>query len=267
MVNKFINWLKSIGSKSSNNATPTSGSMHVVLTRQQVIDAIIKALKPLNGADSLNAILLWVSDAVLLQTVHGEGFMQELRTAFDNAGFYSIGSGRIGVREGACATNGAHTTICPGLELTFGETTAPSQTDGKQLRITVVEGTGSTEQSSYILDGVTKQRFCIGRGNIAHHSNLYRVNDVVIRTDDPDITIQKRNNCVSSAHANIVISDGGFFLQVEVGGCRNMGGSATKVFRNQRATEITDLKTLYRLHDGDILELGKEVLLTISITS
>ena len=48
-------------------------------------------------------------------------------------------------------------------------------------------------------------------------------------------------------------------------GCRTSNGSPTKIIRDQEPIELRDSASAYRLKDGDIIELGKSVLLIFKI--
>lgn len=71
---------------------------------------------------------------------------------------------------------------------------------------------------------------------------------------------------VSSAHADIVFKNGNYYLRAAVGGCRALGGSPTKIVRNENVIEMRNTTLLYLLENGDILELGKNVLLLFSLS-
>ncbi len=74
------------------------------------------------------------------------------------------------------------------------------------------------------------------------------------------------NNHVSSTHADIVFKNNRYYIKAAIGGCRAIGGSPTKVVRDEKATELRDTTLLYPLEDGDIIELGKNVLLMFSLS-
>lgn len=134
-----------------------------------------------------------------------------------------------------------------------------------RAEISAVDGTGSLKKECYLIDSDVKKRYHIGRGVKSTGSASYRINDIVIDTDNPDSDIQQMNNCVSSTHADIVARDGQLYLQACRGGCRNSGGSPTKLIRDEKAVELDSIDLLYPLSDGDMVELGKSVLLTIHI--
>ena len=131
--------------------------------------------------------------------------------------------------------------------------------------VSIIEGTGSMMKPSYILDSDRKKIFHIGRGVTSRKGGKYRVNDIVIKDKESDQYLLGYNSYVSSAHADIVFKNNKFYIKAAIGGCRAIGGSPTKLVRDDKATELRDTSLLYPLKDGDIIELGKNVLLLYSL--
>ncbi|MDE6523226.1 MAG: hypothetical protein K2L17_10435 [Muribaculaceae bacterium] len=132
--------------------------------------------------------------------------------------------------------------------------------------ISIIEGTGSMMQPSYVLDSDRKKIFHIGRGVTSRKGGKYRVNDIVIKDKEADHDLLEYNAHVSSTHADIVFKNNKFYIKAAIGGCRAIGGSPTKLVRDEKAIELRDTNLLYPLEDGDIIELGKNVLLVFSLT-
>lgn len=131
--------------------------------------------------------------------------------------------------------------------------------------VSIIEGTGSMMQPSYVLDSERKKIFHIGRGVTSRKGGKYRVNDIVIKDKEADHGLLECNAHVSSTHADIVFKNNKFYIKAAIGGCRAIGGSPTKLVRDEKATELRDTNLLYPLEDGDIIELGKNVLLVYSL--
>ena len=131
--------------------------------------------------------------------------------------------------------------------------------------VSIIEGTGSMMQPSYVLDSDRKKIFHIGRGVTSRKGGKYRVNDIVIKDKEADHDLIECNAHVSSTHADIVFKNNKFYIKAAIGGCRAIGGSPTKLVRDEKATELRDTNLLYPLEDGDIIELGKNVLLVYSL--
>ena len=132
--------------------------------------------------------------------------------------------------------------------------------------VSIIEGTGSMMKPSYVLDSDHKKIFHIGRGVTSRKGGKYRVNDIVIKDKEADHDLLECNAYVSSTHADIVFKNNKFYIKAAIGGCRAIGGSPTKLVRNEKETELRDTNLLYPLEDGDIIELGKNVLLVFSLT-
>ena len=119
---------------------------------------------------------------------------------------------------------------------------------------------------SYILDSDKKKIYHIGRGTASRKGGKYRVNDIVIKDKEADSDLLQCNMHVSSTHADIVFKNNRYYIKAAIGGCRAIGGSPTKVVRDEKATELRDTTFLCPLEDGDIIELGKNVLLMFSLS-
>lgn len=131
--------------------------------------------------------------------------------------------------------------------------------------LSIIEGTGSMIKPAYTLDSDSKKLYHIGRGVNARKNGKYRINDIVIKDKEADPELLDCNAHVSSAHADIVFKNNAYYVRAAAGGCRASGGSPTKIVRDENATELRDTALLYPLEDGDILELGKTVLLQFTL--
>lgn len=115
------------------------------------------------------------------------------------------------------------------------------------------------ELSSEILEKEHRKFYNIGRGEFPDmDGGGYRQNHIVI-DDKNNLEI---NKYVSRAHARIGYSDNiGFYLQVEYGGSR-LSGNRTRIFRGEgKAIEIENIDVKEPLLNGDLIELGKAVVL------
>jgi len=133
-----------------------------------------------------------------------------------------------------------------------------------KAQISIYEGMGKLMQDVYELSNVDLQNrgarfYNIGRGAcVPVSTGGLRKNDIII--DDGD-EFRDNNQYVSRAHARIGYAEGlGFYLQVEQGG-RRLSGNRTRIFRGQSKIEMNNLEVLEKLQTGDIIELGKHVLL------
>ena len=126
---------------------------------------------------------------------------------------------------------------------------------------------GSLVQDKYILspeDMKEKMITCynIGAGKFPKIPTGYRENHIAI-DDNPESPMVEKNKFVSRTHARIGFSDKfGFYLQVEKDGSRLMG-KRTRIFRNgvEKPIECDNPQAKIPLQDGDLIELGKAVVL------
>lgn len=129
--------------------------------------------------------------------------------------------------------------------------------------VSIVGDKGKLLQEQYELssEALAKQKrkyYNIGRGACPVLDNgMYRQNDIVV----DEANCLELNRCVSRAHARIGFSElVGFYLQVEMGGSR-LSGSRTRIFRGEEKIEVENTQVKEPLQDGDLIELGKAVVL------
>ena len=133
----------------------------------------------------------------------------------------------------------------------------------KRANISIFGGKGSLMQEQYELSSETlekesKKYYNIGRGEFPDiEGGRYRQNHIAI--DDKNNL--ETNRYVSRAHAHIGFSETiGFYLQVEYGGSR-LSGNRTRIFRGEEKIEVENLEVKEPLQNGDLIELGKAVVL------
>ena len=133
----------------------------------------------------------------------------------------------------------------------------------KRATISVFGGKGSLLQEQYELSSETLKKehrkfYCIGRGAFPDiEGGSYRQNHIAI----DDVNNLESNKYVSRTHARIGYSGNiGFYLQVEYGGSR-LSGNRTRIFRGEEKIEVENIEVKEPLYDGDLIELGKAVVL------
>lgn len=133
----------------------------------------------------------------------------------------------------------------------------------RRARVYVFGGKGQllkeqVELSAEELEKEGRKFYNIGRGEFPElGAGSYRQNHIAI----DDVNSQEINRFVSRAHAKIGFSDSiGFYLQVENGGSR-LSGNRTRIFRDERTIELESTEVKEPLHNGDLIELGKAVVL------
>ena len=141
---------------------------------------------------------------------------------------------------------------------------AQTSTSGKAI-ISIFGNAGSLLKDEYVLssDEMKAKRisvYNIGAGEFPQVPTGYRENHIAI-DDNPDSPMVEKNKFVSRMHAHIGYSETfGFYLQAELDGTRLMG-KRTRIFRGEQKIEMDNPQVKEPLQDGDLIELGKAVVL------
>lgn len=204
----------------------------------------------------------------------GKRFEDDLRRELTNAFLDKIGSKSLQiVLKPKSETEGCLSLIDNQVYYKWGKTDNADDNSPKEVpyvrvvaTISIIEGTGSMIKPTYTLDSDIKKTYHIGRGVASRKGGKYRINDIVIKDKETDPELLQYNAHVSSTHADIVFKNNKYYIKAAIGGCRAIGGSLTKVVRDENATELRDTTLLYPLEDGDIIELGKNVLLIYALS-
>lgn len=134
-----------------------------------------------------------------------------------------------------------------------------------KAEISIFGEAGSLLEDKYILspedmDEKTITSYNIGAGKFPKIPTGYRENHIAI-DDNPNSPMVEKNKYVSRTHARIGFSKKfGFYLQVEKDGSRLMG-KRTRIFRGKEIIECDNPEAIIPLQDGDLIELGKAVVL------
>ena len=137
--------------------------------------------------------------------------------------------------------------------------------NSQRASISISGNAGSIIKNEYILSSDEMrqkkiQAYNIGAGEFPQIPSGYRQNHIAI-DDNPNSPMIEKNKYVSRMHAHIGYSDKfGFYLQVERDGTRLMG-KRTRIFRGEQIIEMENLTVKEPLQDGDLIELGKAVVL------
>lgn len=133
-----------------------------------------------------------------------------------------------------------------------------------RARISIWNDEGCLLKEQYILSSDEMQEkgftaYNIGSGQypqgVGNRENHIAIDD---NQNSPHI---EQNKYVSRMHAHIGFSDTfGFYLQVERNGTRVMG-KRTRILRGNEKIECDNISVPYILHTGDLIELGKAVVL------
>ena len=137
----------------------------------------------------------------------------------------------------------------------------------KKARVMIFDNNGSMLQDAYELSSGDMEKEQIKYYNIGRGLSPQMPGTVVQRHNHiaiDDINNTEVNKYVSRAHARIGFSKNvGFYLQVELGGSR-LSGNRTRILRGEKKIEVESLAVLEPLQDGDVIELGKSVMLSFN---
>lgn len=248
--------------------------------RAFVINELLKKFRNSTGTDTKlmeNLVIIVIrneeDDDMAKYDWIGKRFEDDLRRELTNAFLDKIGSKSLQiVLQPKSETEGCLSLIDNQVYYKWGKTDLSQEETSKEspykrvvASISIVEGTGSMIKPKYILDSDNKKTYHIGRGVTSRKGGKYRVNDIVIKDKEADQELGQNNGHVSGTHADIVFKNNKFYLKAAIGGCRAIGGSPTKIVRNETEIELRDMALLYPLEDGDMIELGKNVLLAYSL--
>lgn len=249
--------------------------------RAFVINELLKKFRSSTGTDTKlmeNLVIVVVrneeDDDMAKYDWIGKRFEDDLKRELTNAFLEKIGSKSLQiVLKPKSETEDSISLIDNQVYYKWGKADTSTDDKPKELpyervvaSVSIIEGSGSMMKPYYILDSDNKKVYHVGRGMTSRKGGKYRVNDIVIKDKDADLDLMEYNRHVSSTHADIVFKNNRFYIKAAEGGCRAIGGSPTKLVRDEKATELQDTNLLYPLEDGDIIELGKNVLLMFSLS-
>lgn len=244
--------------------------------RDSAVRKIVDSFRPAIGTSSrdFETLVVYVVYTEkpydpLLHAWADDKFVDSLRRALDNALLSAVGAENIiltPLHIDNSDLQSAKEIVPDTIYVTWRSNKKEMKTDVVcRAKISLVVDTGSLAQPVYYLSTDAKAKYTIGRGKVSRRDNHLRQNDIVINGNDPDPEINELNMRVSSAHADIIVRSGRFYLKAADGGCRSRGGSPTKLIRCEDVIELSDTSAMLPLQDGDIIELGKTVCLLFNI--
>lgn len=233
---------------------------------QQSIVCTLKRV--VENKDSLvgKQLVIWLDcDQITFDNYNTDSFRLQILSAlsnecgfnFDNVSF-SIGKPSKKLRA----------TIIGANELEYLQvlnTKSTTDTNRCKAKITIFGNAGSLIEKQYILSPYNMKKknityYNIGAGQFSQTQSGYRENHIAI-DDNPLSPEVEKNKYVSRSHAHIGFSDKlGFYFQVEKDGTRLMG-KRTRIFREDEKIECDDPLVKIPLQSGDLIELGKAVVL------
>ena len=252
-------------SPSVEDKTLSLGNFFDIKELQDVIsECLVKELAMYRGGSGYPDITVWVDDPIAVQLAVPL-FQEKLKKDLLHSGCRPLNQRTaVTVRGGRPEDDGTLVALSKKGKLNPGKVFLSFQNEkvtGEKAQLSVCKGKGSLAVDPFVLDPSQKSRFRLGRGETSSRSDYsYRINDIVIRTDDDDPLVQDLNNHVSSAHADFVCRDGRFYIQVLPAGSSS-GNNSTRIVRDQTPVSLDQMGIDYPLNDGDLIELGGSVLL------
>lgn len=248
---------------------------NAIEAREKIIKEIIKKLNSLYKIkEKFKGITIYVSNPLLILHIDNDEFKDDLRLELENTGLNSLFDSENHPIVISTDTPPINAIVVPDLGLAIVLTKRASKENGGdggkpqptgKIKISIYEGQGSLKETEYVLDSTQKRVFHIGWSRTVRAKGPLRINDVVIKDDETDDELKKLNSKVSRSHADIAWRDGRFFLKAMPSGCRPEGGAVTKVFRDDKEIELLTSSMFEQLCDGDLIELGKAVILQVNI--
>ena len=239
--------------------------------RKNIIKKITQhdALRPYWREKEINNLfILWATsnDINCQWEIVKPEFANELQLELQNVELTAVSYANWSFKIEELPENNNFYPIAKGLYLEIQHYVAPPPSEKEKIsyskaRINIFAKKGSLSDGAYLLDANKQSKYNIGRGAL----NGFRENHIVIEEAEQSPFFEL-NQYVSRSHACIIFSNKyGFCLQVNEGGCRP--DNRTRIIRDEKPIEIENLAPMppEPLLNGDIIELGKSVLLKFEI--
>lgn len=245
-------------------ADRAAGGGNAIDREGELLEAVIAVLRThylgRNVSRQEKALVVWIRDSLLYDSVSRGGFADTLATAV--ADELGCAFGAVRLESGGSPGEDGLTQVTPSVYLQV----CPLREEASIRRAVIypVSGCGSMMQDFYLLDSeqirqLPGRRYNIGAGSRpAMPNHTLRENHIAV-DDRPDSPRFEQNRYVSRAHAYISFEEeSGFVLHAEWGGTR----AAQKRTHVQRGNEIIELNNVLvpvPLRNGDHIVLSKYV--------
>ncbi|GHT84320.1 hypothetical protein FACS18947_1610 [Bacteroidia bacterium] len=286
MFNKLINFFspkdeESVPAETPQVETPpkekskTATASNAVTFRNNLVSAIVNKLRPQAFADKVDgSYTLFVAgtddDLNYQAEVNKPDFKNDLLLALENANITAVAHVPWAIKTKIPPENATGISdVIKGVHLQYinkATEVVPKQPVHTKAKVSIWHDRGSLEQDYYLLDSDKQKSYNIGRG--LFNEETFHENHIAINDREGNSDIIDLNAHVSRTHAKIVFVDGkGFCLQVLAGGSKLHSENRTRIVHGEEASvEVQDLKIKHQLYDGDVIELGRNVLLKFEIT-
>jgi hypothetical protein len=244
-----------------------------VTLRNNLVSAIVNKLRPQAFADKVDgSYTLYVSgtndDLNYQAEVNKPDFKNELLLALENANITAIAHVPWTIKIELPPENATVSEVIAGVHLQYvNKATEPVAAPiHVKAKVSIWHDRGSLVQNAYLLDSAKQKVYNIGRGEF--NEETFHENHIAINERESNPAISELNNYVSRTHAKIVFVEGkGFCLQVLPGGSKLASDGRTRIIHGEDSSvEAQNLNVKHQLFDGDIIELGRKVLLKYEIS-
>ena len=240
---------------------------HEVENKEEVLRNICGLINKLSEDLELGTwiiLTLWLDmDLLNFKTYDTEQYRQRILGSIKNECGVMFGSVKLIL--GRPSEELRCTPVGSGSRIFLQLTSNPQTQVIKKAVIAIFGNAGSLKKEKYVLsaDEMKEKRipaYNIGIGEFPKMHSGFRKNHIAI-DDDTSSNMIDKNKFVSRTHAHIGYSDKcGFYLQVEREGTRLMG-KRTRIFRGDQIIEMDNIQVKEPLQNGDLIELGKAVVL------
>ena len=230
-----------------------------------VTDLITKQLDDVESNDNNNLAIWLDTDEIVFRAYNTEQYRQQIQSALINECNFRFESVEFRLGKPSEDMRCARIGESGKAFMQIVENKPVQETILKRASISIFGNAGSLLKEQYILstDEMKEKAitvYNIGAGEFPQVPTGYRQNHIAI-DDNPDGPMIEKNKYVSRMHAHIGYSEQiGFYLQVELDGTRLMG-KRTRIFRGEQKIELDNPQIKVPLQNGDLIELGKAVLL------
>ena len=252
----------------SSKQMPTEESVKLedrVGLLRSVIDTLTSAVEFKDTTGS-KVLVIWLDcDRLTFERYDTEQYRSQMLSALVNERGYGFEAVKFSIgrpAEDLRATRIGDSTL-EFLQIVAAE--PETATASRKAIISVFADNGSLLQEQYVISPEDMSHkminaYNIGAGKFPKLPAGYRENHIAI-DDSPTSPMVEKNKYVSRMHAHIGYSEKfGFYLQVEIDGTRLMG-KRTRIFRGADKIECDNPQAKVSLQDGDLIELGKAVVL------
>ncbi|MDR0834582.1 MAG: FHA domain-containing protein [Candidatus Symbiothrix sp.] len=248
----------------------TTEATDAVTFRNDLLETIVKTLRPQAFADNVDgSYILYVAgtddDLNYQAEVNKPGFKKDLLLALEHANITVVANVPWTIKttlppKEATGSSEVKKGVCLQYVKTEEEVIVPAPVPSK-AKVSIWHDKGSLVKESYRLDSSKRKSYNVGRGEFNDKTGLE--NHIAINDHESNTEKSELNACVSRTHAKIVFEEEkGFCLQVLPGGSKLATGNSTKIRHGEDSiVEAQNLNLNYPLSDGDIIELGRKVLL------